>query len=163
MGSCQNRTALEALQREVPSVRIFSTDMTKQASFDSLKLVLKEKPHISWLVCSAGAGTQKEVAKTECRDLENMIQLNCTALTLMTRLCLPYCRNGQILLLASGAAFCAAAWLCRVRGVKGLCVKLCQSPEAGTEGAGAGDSRVSRSCRHSVSGQNGWKRAYACF
>ena len=102
----RNRTALEALQREVPSVRIFSTDMTKQASFDSLKLVLeKEKPHISWLVCSAGAGTQKEVAKTECRDLENMIQLNCTALTLMTRLCLPYCRNGQILLLASGAAF----------------------------------------------------------
>ena len=60
----RNRTALEALQREVPSVRIFFTDMTKQASFDSLKLVLeKEKPHISWLVCSAGAGDAKRSGK----------------------------------------------------------------------------------------------------
>ena len=43
--------------------------------------------------------------ETSLSDLQNMIELNCTALTAVTKLCLPYCKKGHLLLLASGAAF----------------------------------------------------------
>ena len=102
----RNREALEKLQREVSKVRVFALDITSPKDLDTLAAALRqERPRIAWLVCSAGAGVQKTVEETGLSDLQNMIELNCTALTAVTKLCLPYCKKGHLLLLASGAAF----------------------------------------------------------
>lgn len=102
----RNREALKRLQKEVPKVRSFALDITSRKDLEALEETLgQERPRIAWLVCSAGAGVQKTVEETGLSDLQNMIELNCTALTAVTKLCLPYCKKGHLLLLASGAAF----------------------------------------------------------
>ena len=69
-------------------------------------LLEKEKPEILFLVNAAGMGVQKEFAGTSLKDVVSMTELNCTALTGITSLCLPYCRErGRIFMLASAAAF----------------------------------------------------------
>lgn len=106
----RNREALEKLQREVSKVRVFALDITSPKDLDTLAAALRqERPRIAWLVCSAGAGVQKTVEETGLSDLQNMIELNCTALTAVTKLCLPYCKRGTFFY------WPAARLLCRSR------------------------------------------------
>ena len=100
--------ALEELKKEtsVP-VRPLSLDLLDAASFEKLEAMLEaEKPEISLLVNAAGFGKFGAYHKISAADESRMIDLNCKALVLMTRLCLPYMKEGsRILQLDSLSAF----------------------------------------------------------
>lgn len=105
----RNQEMLDALKEEVPVAKIrgFALDITKKEDRRALKEELEAaKPAIRVYVAAAGAGVQKKVEETALEELENMTELNCTALTALTALCLPYCKkNSRIILMSSAAAF----------------------------------------------------------
>ncbi len=89
-------------------VRILEGDLLQKEIYDRLKDTLeREKPDIRMLVNAAGFGKIGTVKKISCEEQTDMIQLNCTALTKMTKLCIPYMKRGsRIVNVASAAAFC---------------------------------------------------------
>lgn len=100
--------ALEALKAEVSTpIRPIVLDLCEQESFDSLeKLLEAEKPNIKLLVNAAGFGKFGAYHKVSLTDESRMIDLNCKAPVLITRLCLPYMQAGShILQLDSLSAF----------------------------------------------------------
>ena len=100
--------ALEELKAEtdVP-VRPVPMDLLDPTSFEKLEALLTdEKPVISLLVNAAGFGKFGAYHKVSVVDESRMIDLNCKALVLMTRLCIPYMgKPGHILQLDSLSAF----------------------------------------------------------
>ena len=100
--------ALEALKAEtsVP-VRPVVLDLLEQDSFDKIHGLLEEiQPEIRLLVNAAGFGKFGAYHKTTIEDDCRMIDLNCKALLVMTRLCVPYMKPGShILELDSLSAF----------------------------------------------------------
>ena len=100
--------ALESLKAEVlVPVRPIGLDLCEAESFDTIeKLLESEKPNIKLLVNAAGFGKFGAYHKVSLRDESRMIDLNCKALVLMTRLCIPYMEAGShILQLDSLSAF----------------------------------------------------------
>ena len=100
--------ALETLKAEVSvPVRPIALDLCDAGSFDTVeKLLETEKPNIKLLVNAAGFGKFGAYHKVSLTDERRMIDLNCTALLLMTRLCLPHMERGShILQLDSLSAF----------------------------------------------------------
>ena len=104
----RRREALEALKAEAPvPVRPIVLDLLKSESFDALRSLLEgEQPEIALLVNAAGFGKFGAYHKTTIEDDCRMIDLNCKALLVMTRLCIPYMKPGShILELDSLSAF----------------------------------------------------------
>ena len=104
----RRREALEALKAEAPViVRPIVLDLLKSESFDALRSLLEgEQPEIALLVNAAGFGKFGAYHKTTIEDDCRMIDLNCKALLVMTRLCIPYMKPGShILELDSLSAF----------------------------------------------------------
>jgi len=100
--------ALEALKSEVSTpVRPIALDLCDAASFDAVVSLLEaEKPNIKLLVNAAGFGKFGAYHKVSLTDESRMIDLNCKAVVLMTRLCIPYMERGShILQLDSLSAF----------------------------------------------------------
>lgn len=100
--------ALEALKAQVLTpVRPIALDLCEAESFNTVaKLLEEEKPSIRLLVNAAGFGKFGAYHKVSLRDESRMIDLNCKALVLMTRLCIPYMESGShILQLDSLSAF----------------------------------------------------------
>ena len=100
--------ALEELKSESPvPVRPIALDLLDPESFAKLEAMLQEeKPVISLLVNAAGFGKFGAYHKVSLADESRMIDLNCKALVLMTRLCIPYMdKPGHILQLDSLSAF----------------------------------------------------------
>lgn len=90
-----------------PRVRTFSLDLSDRANWTQWKAVLqKEQPRVLWLVNSAGFGKFGDYTAVDLPTSVNMIDLNCSALTTMCMLCLPYMHKGaHIVNLASQASF----------------------------------------------------------
>ena len=88
-------------------VRPIALDLLKEESFTSLEALLEqEKPNIQLLVNAAGFGKFGAYSKVSLADDCRMIDLNCKALVIMTRLCIPYMTKGShILQLDSLSAF----------------------------------------------------------
>lgn len=104
----RRREALAALKAEAPvPVRPVVLDLLKSESFDELRSLLEgEQPEIALLVNAAGFGKFGAYRKTTIEDDCRMIDLNCKALLVMTRLCIPYMKPGShILELDSLSAF----------------------------------------------------------
>ena len=104
----RREAALEKLKKEVSvPVRPVAMDLLDDDSFDSFEELLEtEKPDIKLLVNAAGFGKVGSYDKISVRDDARMIDLNCKALVIMTRLCLPYMHSGShILQLDSLSAF----------------------------------------------------------
>ena len=104
----RRKEALESLKSEVSiPVRPISLDLTDPASFDTVASLLHtEKPDIRLLVNAAGFGKFGSFESISIADDALMIELNCTALVRMTRLCIPYMHSGShILQLDSLSAF----------------------------------------------------------
>ena len=100
--------ALESLKGEVSTpVRPIPMDLGDSASFTALqKLLAEEKPNVRLLVNAAGFGKFGGYQKVAIEDDCKMIDLNCKALVVMTRLVLPYMQRGShILQLDSLSAF----------------------------------------------------------
>ena len=100
--------ALESLKAEVSTpVRPISLDLLDENSFESFaKLLAEEQPDIRLLVNAAGFGKFGSFENISTGDDCRMIDLNCKALVMMTRLCIPYMHSGShILQLDSLSAF----------------------------------------------------------
>ena len=104
----RRQEALESLKAEVSTpVRAISMDLLNEDSFESFSALLeREKPDICLLVNAAGFGKFGSFENIALEDDCRMIELNCTALVRMTRLCIPYMQPGShILQLDSLSAF----------------------------------------------------------
>ncbi len=104
----RRESALEALKQELSvPVRAVSLDLLKESSFEEMKqLLAKEQPNIRLLVNAAGFGKFGSHHRISVEDECRMIDLNCKALLVMTRICLPYMQPGShILQLDSLSAF----------------------------------------------------------
>lgn len=104
----RRREALEELRAEAPvSVRPVVLDLLENESFDKIRSLLEaEQPEIRLLVNAAGFGKFGAFHKTTVEEDCRMIDLNCKALLVMTRLCIPYMKPGShILELDSLSAF----------------------------------------------------------
>jgi len=100
--------ALKTLKEECPvPVRPIVLDLTNAASFDNYAgLLQQEQPDVKLLVNAAGFGKFGSFQNVSLADDAAMVDLNCKALLLMTRLTLPYMHRGShILQLDSLSAF----------------------------------------------------------
>ena len=104
----RRRAALESLTEEsaVP-VRPVVLDLCDSGSFCEFAALLEtEKPNVKLLVNAAGFGKFGGFQKVSLEDDCKMIDLNCKALVMMTRLVVPYMASGShILQLDSLSAF----------------------------------------------------------
>ncbi len=104
----RNENALQEVASQLlHKTKIIPLDLTKEDSIDDIvKRVNDEKVFIKVLVNSAGFG---KYGKVNCMDeqiISDMIKLNCTALTLLTKKLIPYMdENSRIINIASSAAF----------------------------------------------------------
>ncbi len=104
----RRKDALESLKSEVSTpVRAISMDLLSGAAFDDMaKLLAEEKPDVRLLVNAAGFGKFGSFDGISMQDDCRMLDLNCKALVMMTRLVLPYMASGShILQLDSLSAF----------------------------------------------------------
>ena len=100
--------ALHQLKEEAAiPVRPIPLDLLKEESFTQFAALLEaEKPNVKLLVNAAGFGKFGSYHKVSITDDCRMIDLNCKALLVMTRLCIPYMEAGShILQLDSLSAF----------------------------------------------------------
>ncbi len=100
--------ALESLREEISlPLRPIALDLCQSDSFQTLsQLLQEEKPNVKLLVNAAGFGKFGAYHKISLQDEGRMIDLNCKALVMMTRLVLPYMeKGGHILQLDSLSAF----------------------------------------------------------
>ena len=101
-------SALEELKQELEvPVRPLCLDLVEAESFRELEELLKrEQPEVALLVNAAGFGKFGAYHRVTPEEEGRMIDLNCKALVRMTRLCLPYMKEGsRILQLDSLSAF----------------------------------------------------------
>lgn len=104
------RTLAEELeQTQGISVHILSKDLTdKQAPQHIFETVQEQNIHVDVLVNNAGFGVHGLFAETEWQEEQDMITVNMTALTQLTKLFLPAMvekKQGKIMNIASTAAF----------------------------------------------------------
>lgn len=101
---------LRELEKQMKNIRIraFVLDLKEKNSFEVIRAALcKEKPRVGILVNSAGFGISGPFENLSEEEIDGMVELNCNALTKITRIVLPYMGKGtQIYQIASSAAFC---------------------------------------------------------
>jgi short-subunit dehydrogenase len=84
---------MEVLQRELDPIRIriFQKDLSARESMNDMQAVLTtENPSIRLLIHCAGVGKTGLFETNPSDDIHAMIALNCSALSELTRICLPY-------------------------------------------------------------------------
>lgn len=99
---------LEELRDKVKcKLRPISLDLLDSGSFDKYKALLEEhNPEVELLVNCAGFGKFGKFENIPIESSVNMINLNCTALVVMTELTLPYMHKGaKVVQLDSLSAF----------------------------------------------------------
>lgn len=108
----RRKERLERLRKESRTpLRIFDGDLQKKHLYKQYYSELKEMhPEVRMLVNAAGFGKSGAFIQINSEDKKlqtDMINLNCTALTRMIQLTLPFMKKGgRIINLASAAAFC---------------------------------------------------------
>ena len=101
-------TKLEGLRSILyTKARIFTLDLQKDNSYKVISDALMENDcEIKYLVCSAGVGYNGLFKNISCENISEMISTNCTSLTLLAKIALPYLKQGgKIINIASGAGF----------------------------------------------------------
>ena len=104
----RRKEALEKLQAECSvAVRAICLDLCKEESFSAFSALLaQEQPDVKLLVNAAGFGKFGSSLNIPMEDELRMIDLNCKALVAMTRVVLPYMKQGShVLQLDSLSAF----------------------------------------------------------
>src|SRR5499425_757031 len=95
--------------------QVYSTDLAKREGPRQIFEFCKEKGlRIDLLINNAGFGQYGELPQVETQRLLDMVEVNCTAVVHLTRLFLPDMvarRSGDILILASTAAFQAVPYI----------------------------------------------------
>ena len=131
--------ALETLKKEVNvPVRPISLDLCEKSSFDTMaKLLEEEKPDVKLLVNAAGFGKFGAYHKVSLEDESRMIDLNCKAVVLLTRLVLPYMEKGShILQLDSLSAFQPVPYITTYGATKAFVLSYCRAMNRELKGKG---------------------------
>lgn len=105
----RRKERLEELKDKISAkIQVFEGDLLGSEIYQEVKNSLEEKQtDIRILINAAGFGKVGKVKDVTCEEQLEMIDLNCIALTHMTKLCIPYMSKGsRIVNLASAAAFC---------------------------------------------------------
>jgi len=123
----ENLDAL-ASQVSVP-VRPVCLDLLKEESFSEMEqLLAAEKPNVKLLVNAAGFGKFGPYHKVSITDDCRMIDLNCKALLVMTRLVLPYMAPGShVLQLDSLSAFQPVPYITTYGATKAFVLSYCRA------------------------------------
>ena len=119
----RRKSALESLAEECAvKIRPVVLDLCGESSFAEMEALLAtEKPNIRLLVNAAGFGKFGTFDKVSVTDDCRMIDLNCKALVVMTRLCIPYMAPGShILQLDSLSAFQPVPYITTYGATKAL-------------------------------------------
>lgn len=98
---------LQALKGDDARMRCLSLDLTDAAAFDTLcKELTEHDAEIALLINNAGLGTYGSLETLSAESQVRMTDLNVTALTRMTAVCLPFMKRGaEIINIASIASF----------------------------------------------------------
>ena len=131
--------ALEKLEQECGlKVRPISLDLCDMESFATLeKLLAEEKPDVKLLVNAAGFGKFGAYHKVSLVDDARMVDLNCKALLLMTRLVIPYMAPGShILQLDSLSAFQPVPYITTYGATKAFVLSYSRAMNRELRGAG---------------------------
>ena len=106
--------------------RVIVIDLTDETALRQFEEVLAiQNPRITVLVNCAGVGSHKLFARQNKEEIDTMIQLNITALTRMTMLCLPYMKSGSKLIqVSSGQPLSPRAHLPSMPLPKPMCIRL---------------------------------------
>jgi len=121
----------EELLKEIASeikkpCRIIGVDLSEKSSFAKIaEILLVEKPQIAWLVNSAGYGLIGRFDGLCGRNQSGVIDINCTALTEMIEICLPYMSKGShIINMSSASAFLPQPEFCVYAASKSYVLSL---------------------------------------
>lgn len=104
----RRKEAMEAVAAELKHpVRLFANDIRNRSLLESLEWQLKvEHADIKILVNNAGCGFQGLVTEQSGEKLTDVLEINCTAMTAITTLCIPFMkRNARIIHMSSSAAY----------------------------------------------------------
>ncbi len=135
----RRKEALESLKNEVNvPVRPIALDLCEPESFTAIeKLLSGENPNVKLLVNAAGFGKFGSYHKVSLTDERRMIDLNCKALLLMTRLCIPYMAPGShILQLDSLSAFQPVPYITTYGATKAFVLSYARSMNRELKSAG---------------------------
>lgn len=98
---------LESLAEQLGGARVLAMDLCGDFEAEYAALLEHEKPRVSLLINNAGCGYLDTFETADPAELRRMTELNVTALSLFTRLTLPYMGWGaRIINIASIASFC---------------------------------------------------------
>ncbi len=103
----RRKELLKEIAEEHPdkTIAAISLDLTQEESLSIFEQLLKENnPEIKVLVNNAGFGKGSDFFSAPCAQQLDMINLNCRALTAITRLCLPYMLDDSLVLNVSSIA-----------------------------------------------------------
>lgn len=108
----RRREPMEELARSMQTkTSVVVIDITNEKELKQFAEVLEiASPKITMLVNCAGVGYHGRFLEQSDEEITAMLRLNVMALTLLTKICLPYMRKGsKIVQFASGAAFAPQA------------------------------------------------------
>ncbi len=104
----RRKEKLEELAKDLTKkARVLSLDITSDDDLKSLEKAISEKtPEIALLINNAGFGRLGEFKDLTAEDSRAMLRLNCEAVTVITRLCLPFMpKKSEIINSCSIASF----------------------------------------------------------
>ena len=131
--------ALENLNGMVPvTVRPISLDLCNTESFEIYKKLLdEENPNVKLLVNAAGFGKFGKFTSVGIEDDCRMIDLNCKALVVITRLTLPFMKSGShILQLDSLSAFQPVPFIATYGATKSFVLSYTRAVNRELKGSG---------------------------
>jgi uncharacterized protein len=120
---------LEWLAQELASnhkikTQVFAADLAQASAPEKIFAFTREKGiDVELLINNAGFGAYGEFVRTETQRLLDMVQVNCAAVVHLTRLYLPGMverRRGDVLIVASTAAFQSVPYLSTYAATKGF-------------------------------------------
>lgn len=123
----RRREKLEELAEKLTKKsRVLSLDITSDDDLKSLeKTISEEKPEIALLINNAGFGRLGEFKDLTAEDSRAMLRLNCEAVTVLTRLCLPFMpQNSEIINSCSIASFAPNARMAVYSSTKAYILSL---------------------------------------
>jgi len=104
----RNQEKLTTLKRELgDKIITISKDLSQTEELISIgKMLEEQKPVIAFLINNAGVAKMGNYDDFEVKEIENTIRINCSALTILCTLCIPYMkRESRILNISSASSF----------------------------------------------------------
>lgn len=123
----RRREKLEELAENLTKKsRVLSLDITSDDDLETLeKTISEETPEITLLINNAGFGRLGEFKDLTAKDSRAMLRLNCEAVTVLTRLCLPFMpQNSEIINSCSIASFAPNARMAVYSSTKAYILSL---------------------------------------